>query len=132
MIAPAKPAEPVVETARNVLGEPLKTCSTDPLTGFYRNGCCDTGPEDAGQHTVCAVMTDEFLKFSRDCGNDLITPHPQWNFPGLVDGDHWCLCVLRWKEAFEAGMAPQVVLAATHENALQFVRLEDLKAFAVD
>lgn len=117
--------------AKNVLGGPLKTCSLNPKTGFFRDGCCDTGPEDLGQHTVCAQMTREFLEFSVLHGNDLVTPRPQWNFPGLKPGDSWCVCVLRWKEAFEAGCAPKVKLQSTHEDALKFVKLEDLMAHAL-
>jgi len=117
-------------TAKNVLGTPLKTCSTSPLTGFFRNGCCDTGGDDIGIHIVCAQVTAEFLAFSADRGNDLSTPNP-W-FPGLRPGDRWCLCALRWKEALEAGLAPPVVLEATHIAALEFVDLEDLKRYAVE
>ena len=117
---------------KNVLGEPLESCSTEPMTGFYRDGCCRTGPQDFGLHLVCTVMTDEFLEFSKARGNDLSTPNPGYEFPGLRAGDRWCLCVERWKEAFEAGMAPQVVLAATHISALEFVELEQLEAYAVD
>jgi uncharacterized protein (DUF2237 family) len=112
--------------SNNVFGERLITCSNDPLTGFYRNGCCDTGPDDYGKHTVCAVMTEDFLKFSKAAGNDLSTPRPEFGFSGLKTGDRWCLCVLRWKEAFDAGCPPKVVLEATHENALKFVNLSDL------
>jgi uncharacterized protein (DUF2237 family) len=119
------------EIARNVLGEPIVACSFEPLTGFYRDGCCKTGPEDIGRHLVCAVMTDEFLDFSKQCGNDLSTPRPQWNFPGLVEGDQWCLCVDRWKEAFMAGMAPKVKLESTHMSALQVVDLETLRLHSV-
>lgn len=119
-------------TASNVLGGPLTACSTDPLTGFYRDGCCNTGAEDVGLHLVCIVATDEFLAFSQSVGNDLSTPQPMYRFPGLVAGDRWCLCVERWKQALEAGAAPQVVLAATHISALEFVDLEDLQAYAVD
>ena len=118
--------------ARNVLGEPLADCSHAPLTGFYRDGCCNTGPEDMGAHVVCAVVTDDFLAFSRDRGNDLSTPRPQFHFPGLQAGDRWCLCAARWQEAFEAGVAPRVALGATHERALEICRLEDLKAHAID
>ncbi len=118
--------------AKNVLGEPLESCSTDPMTGFYRDGCCNTGMEDTGLHLVCTIMTDEFLEFSQERGNDLSTPMPQYGFPGLVQGDRWCLCVLRWKEAFQAGVAPQVVLAATHMSTLEFVDLSDLTNHAVD
>jgi len=120
-----------IEVARNVLGEPLVACSFEPLTGFYRDGCCKTGPEDVGSHLVCAIMTDDFLEFSKRVGNDLSTPRPQWRFPGLVAGDQWCLCILRWKEAFYAGCAPQVKLESTHINALQVVELDILKLYAV-
>lgn len=113
---------------RSVLGTPLIACSTDPLTGFYRNGCCSTGPEDTGSHTVCAVMTEEFLAFSAAQGNDLITPRPEWGFPGLNPGDRWCLCAARWLEALRADCAPPVVLSATHERSLDVVRIEDLRA----
>ena len=118
--------------ARNVLGGPLATCCTAPLTGFYRDGSCHTGPQDVGTHVVCAQVTPEFLEFSVARGNDLVTPVPQFHFPGLDPGDKWCLCALRWKEALDAGVAPPVVLAATHEKALEFVSLEDLKRNAVD
>lgn len=115
----------------NVLGGPLACCCTNPITGFYRDGFCHTGPGDFGLHTVCAVMTDDFLAFSKARGNDLSTPHPEYQFPGLKAGDRWCLCVGRWVEAFEAGMAPQVVLEACHASALEFVNREDLEAYAV-
>lgn len=115
-------------TAQNVLGTTLELCSADPLTGFYRDGCCNTGPGDSGLHLVCAVMTDAFLEFSASRGNDLSTPRPDWRFPGLHAGDRWCLCVTRWKEAFDAGVAPAVVLEATHRSALEFVDLDDLRA----
>jgi uncharacterized protein (DUF2237 family) len=118
--------------ARNVLGGPLAVCSADPLTGFYRTGCCDTGPDDVGVHVVCAQVTAEFLAFSRSRGNDLITPRPEYGFPGLRPGDRWCLCATRWREALEAGVAPPVVLAATHEAALDIVRREDLLRHALD
>ena len=118
--------------AKNVLGNDLETCSTNPITGFYRDGCCNTGQDDHGLHLVCAVMTDDFLAFSKSVGNDLSTPIPAFGFGGLKHGDHWCLCVTRWKEALDAGCAPQVVLAATHISALEFVTLDDLKAHAVD
>lgn len=118
--------------AKNVLGGPLETCSTDPMTGFYRDGCCNTGPSDQGLHLVCAEMTDEFLGFSKARGNDLSTPNPMFDFAGLAAGDRWCLCVERWKEALEAGRAPRVVLAATHISALEFVDLDDLAAHAID
>lgn len=117
---------------RNVLGEPLIACSTEPLTGFYRDGCCTTGPEDSGSHTVCCVVTAEFLAFSASRGNDLSTPRPQWGFPGLKPGDRWCLCAVRWQEAFEADCAPGVVLEATNERALEIVDPEALLAHAVD
>ncbi|MDX2102477.1 MAG: DUF2237 domain-containing protein [Alphaproteobacteria bacterium] len=116
----------------NVLGGPLEPCSLDPLTGFYRTGCCETGADDRGLHVVCAVMTANFLAFSRRRGNDLSTPMPQYRFPGLVPGDRWCLCAMRWQEAFEAGVAPPVVLSATHHRALTVVRLQDLVAVALD
>jgi hypothetical protein len=116
--------------AKNVLGAPLQACGTDPMTGFYRNGCCDTGPGDMGVHTVCAVMTDEFLAFTKARGNDLSTPVPQFQFPGLQAGDRWCLCATRWKEAYEAGVAPPVVLAASHMMSLEFVSLEELREHA--
>jgi len=117
---------------KNVFGEPLAECSNNPLTGFFRDGCCNTGAQDYGSHTVCAVMTDEFLAFSKAAGNDLSTPVPEYAFPGLKAGDRWCLCAARWRQAFEAGMAPRVVLAATHERALEIVALQDLKRFAID
>lgn len=120
------------EHARNVLGERLQSCSEVPVTGFYRDGCCNTGPEDLGVHTVCALMTSEFLEFSRARGNDLSTPLPEFGFPGLKPGDRWCLCAARWKEALDAGMAPRVVLTATHEATLEFVTLDELKKYAVD
>ena len=116
--------------ARNVLGGELAPCSTAPLTGFFRNGCCETGPEDTGQHTVCAVMTAEFLKFSRLAGNDLSTPQPQFGFPGLRPGDRWCLCAPRWKEALDAGVAPPLILEATHEEVLAIAPLGVLKDHA--
>jgi uncharacterized protein (DUF2237 family) len=115
-------------TARNVLGGALADCSHDPLTGYFRNGCCETGPMDLGSHTVCAVLTADFLQFSYTRGNDLITPRPNFAFPGLRPGNRWCLCVNRWREAFEAGCAPPVVLEATHEAALRSVTIEMLTA----
>lgn len=118
--------------AKNVLGEPLIACSLDPLTGFYRTGCCDTGGEDVGLHIVCAEMTQEFLEFSVRRGNDLATPRPEFHFPGLRPGDRWCLCAARWKEAYDAGVAPGVVLRATHISALEFATLEELQQHAVD
>ena len=117
-------------SARNVLGGPLETCGKDPVTGFYRNGCCDTGPDDFGVHVVCAVVTQEFLEFSKSRGNDLSTPRP--GFAGLQPGDPWCLCVTRWVEAEQSGMAPPIVLAATHETALRVVSLETLMQYALD
>ncbi|MFZ9383880.1 MAG: DUF2237 family protein [Ilumatobacteraceae bacterium] len=119
-------------TQRNVLGGDLQPCSFDPLTGYYRTGCCESRGDDPGMHVVCAVMTTEFLTFSKAAGNDLSTPMPQYGFPGLVDGDQWCLCASRWQEAFEAGRAPRVVLAATHVSALEFCDLAALVAHAVD
>ncbi len=119
-------------TSRNVLGDPLEICSIKPMTGFYRDGCCETGQEDVGSHTVCAVMTAEFLAFSKSRGNDLSTPIPEFGFAGLVPGDRWCLCAPRWQEALEAGQAPRVVLRATHEAALEYCSFADLKRFAVD
>ena len=118
--------------ASNVLGGELQCCCTSPLTGFYRDGFCHTGPGDYGLHTVCAVMTEEFLEFSFERGNDLSTPRPEMAFPGLKPGDRWCLCVERWAEALEAGAAPAVCLEATHASALEFVSLEDLTAHAAD
>lgn len=115
---------------KNVLGGELKSCCTDPMTGFYRDGYCRTGADDTGRHTVCIRATDEFLEFSKMVGNDLSTPMPQYAFPGVKDGDKWCLCVLRWREAFEAGMAPQVILEACHESVLKIVSLEDLQQYA--
>lgn len=117
--------------ARNVLGQPLVACSFIPLTGFFRDGCCKTGPEDVGSHLVCAVMTDEFLHYSQEAGNDLSTPRPQWRFPGLVAGDQWCLCIQRWKEAYIAGVAPKIKLESTHIHALEVVKLEILKVYAI-
>ncbi len=117
--------------ARNVLGTPLKPCSFKPLTGWYRDGCCNTGPGDVGLHTVCAVMTDAFLQFSRMAGNDLSTPHPEIGFRGLQAGDQWCLCVERWVEAYAAGVAPLVDLEATHISTLEFVDLAVLKQYAM-
>ena len=117
---------------KSVLGEPLEICSTSPMTGFIRNGCCETGPGDLGSHTVCIQATEEFLQFSKERGNDLSTPVPEFQFPGLREGDRWCLCAARWREAFEAGMAPRVVLRATHARALEIIPLADLKALAID
>ena len=117
--------------ALNVFGEELITCSTDPMTGFYRDGCCETGKDDFGTHTVCSVMTEEFLAYTRSAGNDLSTPRPEYHFPGLKPGDHWCLCASRWVDAYKEGCAPKVVLEATHEKTLQFIKLEVLVKFAV-
>ncbi len=119
-------------TQTNVLGGPLECCCMRPLTGFYRDGYCRTGPGDVGLHTVCVEVTDEFLAFSRSRGNDLSTPAPEFGFPGLVAGDKWCLCVTRWSEALMAGKAPRVHLAASHISVLEFVDLEDLKEYALD
>ena len=119
------------ETARNVLGQELMACSHAPLTGYFRNGCCETGPHDLGLHTVCAVMTAGFLAYSRSVGNDLSTPRPDLGFVGLKPGDRWCLCAPRWKEALDAGFAPGVVLEATHEETLAIVPLGVLKDYAV-
>ena len=116
--------------ARNVLGEALEICSIKPTTGFYRDGCCNTGREDIGSHTVCVVMTSAFLDFSKSRGNDLSTPVPEVGFPGVKPDDRWCLCAPRWQEAFEA--APRVVLRATHEGALTYCSLADFRRFAVD
>jgi len=120
------------EMAKNVLGTDLQSCSTDPMTGFYRNGCCDTGAGDTGVHTVCAVMTAEFLSYSKSVGNDLSTPMPQFGFAGLQPGDQWCLCAPRWKEAHDAGAAPRVVLEATHAGSLEWMSLHELEAFAAN
>lgn len=117
---------------KNVLGVELEPCGTDPMTGFWRNGCCETGPEDRGRHTVCAEVTAEFLEFSRAQGNDLSTPRPEFGFPGLRPGDRWCLCAARWREAYEAGKAPRIFLARTHEKTLELVALEVLQEFACD
>ncbi len=115
----------------NVLGLPLKPCGCEPLTGFTRSGYCETGPEDLGSHTVCAIMTEEFLAFTRSCGNDLSTPVPRYGFPGLKPGDRWCVCAARWLEAYQAGCAPLVDLAATHQRALDVIPLGALQAHAI-
>ena len=117
--------------ARNVLGDELETCGCDPMTGIYRNGCCDTGTEDMGVHTVCAVVTAEFLRFSAEVGNDLSTPRPEFGFAGLQPGDRWCLCASRWAEANAEGVAPPVVLAATHARTLEWIDIADLRTHAV-
>ncbi|MGD8710160.1 MAG: DUF2237 domain-containing protein [Ectothiorhodospiraceae bacterium] len=116
----------------NVLGEPLEVCCLSPMTGFYRDGACNTGPEDTGIHTVCAQVTEEFLEFSKSRGNDLTQPVPAMGFPGLEPGDRWCLCTARWIEAYRAGVAPRVVLRATHEETLAMVDLATLKEYAID
>jgi uncharacterized protein (DUF2237 family) len=121
-----------MQNARNVLGQPLSSCCFDPLTGFYRTGSCHTGPNDVGTHVICARVTREFLAFSLSRGNDLVTPAPEYRFRGLKPGDRWCLCATRWREALEAGVAPPVVLAATHEKALEYVSLDDLRRHALD
>jgi len=114
-----------------VLGGVLAPCSTAPMTGFYRNGCCDTGPEDSGLHTVCCQLTTEFLSFSQSAGNDLSTPRPEFNFPGLKPGDRWCVCCLRWVEAYESGFAPKIHLDATHEHALEYIEIDVMREYAV-
>jgi uncharacterized protein len=122
----------MAEEHKNVFGEPLELCSLSPRTGFYRTGCCETGAEDLGVHSVCVEVTAEFLAFSKRRGNDLSTPRPDLGFPGLEIGNRWCLCAQRWQEALEAGVAPRVVLAATHAATLEFVSLAELKRFALD
>jgi uncharacterized protein (DUF2237 family) len=117
---------------KNVLGGPLQTCSDSPRTGFYRDGCCNTGNDDPGVHAVCVSVTAEFLEFSQARGNDLSTPHPEFGFPGLKPGDKWCLCAARWVEALRAGAAPRLVLTATHEVMLDYAPLAELKKFAID
>ena len=121
-----------MDASTNVLGEPLEPCSTAPMTGFYRNGCCDTGPQDRGRHTVCALMTAEFLALSKYLGNDLSTPRPEFGFAGLKPGDRWCLCAARFLQAAEEGAAPQVRLRATHQRTLDIVPLDVLKDHAAD
>ena len=128
MIRPASTPPP--SSQRNVLDGPLQNCSTDPMTGFTRIGCCEEHPADTSSHSVCAVMTAAFLAFTRDRGNDLSTPRPEYRFPGLKPGDRWCLCAVRWQEAFDAGVAPPVVLEACHARCLQVVKLKDLQAHA--
>ena len=127
---PMGDTEPLAD--RNVLGAPLQPCGTEPLTGFYRDGCCSTGPEDAGSHTICAVVTTEFLTHQRSIGNDLATPRPEYRFPGLQPGDRWCVTAVNWLRAHADGYAAPVVLAATHERALDVVPLEVLRQHAVD
>ena len=123
--------EPTKPHAKNVLGTELKRCGTEPMTGFFRDGCCNTSGDDHGVHTVCAEVTEEFLHFSKEAGNDLSTPRPEFAFPGLRPGDRWCLCAARWAEAAEAGKAPRVVLEATHERTLELVPLAELQRFAI-
>jgi len=123
---------PMTEFELNVLGTPLRDCSRDPVTGYFRDGCCRTDDSDTGTHVVCARMTAEFLSFSSERGNDLVTARPEWRFPGLVPGDRWCLCARRWREALEAGVAPPVDLEATHIRALSVVTLADLKYHAIE
>lgn len=120
-----------MQSAKNVLGKQLKTCCSFPMTGFYRNGCCETGPEDLGKHLVCAVVTEKFLAFSKARGNDLSTPVPMYQFPGLKPGDKWCLCVARWKEALDFGFAPPIILEATHEETLKYVSLPILEEYGI-
>lgn len=120
------------EASLNVFGKPLVLCGTHPMTGAFRNGCCDTGPFDNGTHTVCAVVTEEFLHFSKSKGNDLTRAYPAYDFPGLVEGDHWCLCVSRWLEAHRAGCAPKVILSACHQKTLEYVSIETLTQYAIE
>ncbi len=117
---------------QSVLDEPLAPCSTDPMTGFTRNGCCETGRQDVGSHTVCVQLTTEFLEYSKNQGNDLITPIPAYNFPGLKEGDRWCLCASRWKEAYDAGVAPKVIMRSTHKKALELIPFSALSSHALD
>ena len=121
-----------MEQQKNILGSELQDCGIDPMTGFYRDGCCNTGPGDFGTHTVCAIMTDEFLEYSKSKGNDLITARPEFDFPGLKAGDAWCLCALRWEEARHAGCAPRVKLTSTNIKTLEMVKFDDLKAHQID
>ena len=121
-----------MDPAKNVFGERLESCSDDPMTGFFRDGCCNTSTEDIGRHTVCTRVTREFLEFSRSRGNDLSTPRHELGFPGLRPGDQWCLCAARWQEALDVGAAPRVVLRATHAATLEIVSLDDLKRYAID
>jgi len=116
----------------NVLGTALEPCGTDPMTGFFRDGCCSTGPEDVGSHTVCAVMTREFLQHQAAVGNDLVTPRPEWSFPGLAPGDRWCVVAARWAQAYDDGVAAPVVLASTHARALELIPIDILQQYAVD
>ena len=121
-----------MDASRNVYDQPLEPCGLDPVTGFFRDGCCNTSDQDGGSHTVCAVLTEEFLEFSRSRGNDLVTPRPEFGFPGLKTGDRWCLCASRWLEAERHGVAPRVYLGATHKRALELVPLETLEVYALD
>lgn len=120
-----------MEKAKNVLGNELQLCCSDPMTGYFRDGFCNINNMDVGTHVICAIMTDEFLQFTKSRGNNLSSPVPEFNFPGLKAGDGWCLCALRWKEAFKAGVAPAVKLESTHEKALQYISLADLKTHRV-
>ena len=120
------------EDQLNIFNEPLEACSFDPVTGFFRSGCCETSEQDTGSHTVCAIMTEEFLKFSKSKGNDLSTPVPAFDFPGLNSGDRWCLCAARWLEAYEAGSAPSIIARATHRRALDIIPMEVMKEFSLD
>ena len=120
------------EDQLNIFNEPLEACSFDPVTGFFRSGCCETSKLDKGSHTVCAIMTEEFLKFSKSKGNDLSTPVPAFDFPGLNSGDRWCLCAARWLEAYEAGSAPSIIARATHRRALEIIPMEAMKEFSLD
>ena len=120
------------EDQLNIFNEPLEACSFDPVTGFFRSGCCETSEQDTGSHTVCAIMTEEFLKFSKSKGNDLSTPVPAFDFPGLNSGDRWCLCAARWFEAYEAGSAPSIIARATHRRALETIPMEVMKEFSLD
>ena len=129
--SPQTPGQPSPSAAKNILGGPLAACSAQPLTGFFRDGCCRTDEHDHGRHIICALMTEKFLRFSVAQGNDLSTPRPEFEFPGLKPGDRWCVCATRWKEALEASAAPPVVLEACHEAALKFVTLEQLQSNAV-
>ena len=121
-----------MEPSINVLGTPLTTCSQSPKTGYWRDGCCNTGPEDRGAHTVCVVASAAFLQFSKEAGDDLSTPNPMYGFPGVRPGQKWCLCAARWREALIAGVAPPVVLESTHQRTLEYVSLEDLLLYAID
>ena len=120
------------EDQLNIFNEPLEACSFDPVTGFFRSGCCETSEQDTGSHTVCAIMTEEFLKFSKSKGNDLSTPVPAFDFPGLNSGDRWCLCAARWLEAYEASSAPSIIARATHRRALEIIPMEAMKEFSLD